>query len=379
MIIHISNKTKKIFFYLNQLKKYPLLVIFLIISQKISGESVAEKATFHRNYIIATLRLVQTMAYNFPCDPYPECLPPDPEKKIKDPGLHVTLYRKAKRTYQEGIVYFYEKNYVNAYSKFLETQGVIDKLLEYLSQQYIDRAELMLREAIEKKNPNEPTDMSVVDISIDYGPNSKQRKYFAKPMEKPVDVRNYDPRNFHWATNKYFIEQSTQVGYENLEKSKRARKLAVSLQTEVSKTKDITPDMIVKRIDYYKQSIELSRQAKKNAEFIFALKYPYDNYPLHNPFGKTEKIDEKQGEVPSLHGVKMNWSENPYVLPKNLHPIFDFRVPEKWHVDTVDLRGMRFDEEFDRMIKFRYIKGKKPTEILEDKSDPKPTKPIPDL
>jgi len=354
------------------------MILFLQAST-LQAESAGEKAVFHRNLLIEHLRKLRPMVYNFPCDPFPECLPSDPEERIKNPGIHVGLYRKAKRIYQEGIVYLYEKNYVNAYSRFLEAEAVIDKLLESLSQQYIDRAELMFREAIEKKNPNDPNDMSLVDISMDFGPNSKLRRDFDKAREIPLDPRRYDPRNFHWAINKYKIEQASQKGYEFLGLAKQARQKAVELEREANKTQKIAPDVLVKRIDLYMKSIEHTKQTKLNAEFVFALKYPYDNYSLFNQFGKTEKVDDKPGEIPSLHGVKMNWSKNPYVYPKNLNPIFDFRTPEKWHVDTVDARNMRFDDEFDVMIKFRYYKNKKPpVEILEDKSPPKPKNPLPD-
>jgi len=375
-ILTIFKKNTQIFSLKNI---FLLLMILFLQASTLQAESAGEKAVFHRNLLIEHLRKLRPMVYNFPCDPFPECLPSDPEERIKNPGIHVGLYRKAKRIYQEGIVYLYEKNYVNAYSRFLEAEAVIDKLLESLSQQYIDRAELMFREAIEKKNPNDPNDMSLVDISMDFGPNSKLRRDFDKAREIPLDPRRYDPRNFHWAINKYKIEQASQKGYEFLGFAKQARQKAVELEREANKTQKIAPDVLVKRIDLYMKAIEHAKQTKLNAEFVFALKYPYDNYPLFNQFGKTEKIDDKPGEIPSLHGVKMNWSKNPYVYPKNLHPIFDFRTPEKWHVDTVDARNMRFDDEFDVMIKFRYYKNKKPpVEILEDKSPPKPKNPLPD-
>jgi tetratricopeptide (TPR) repeat protein len=375
-ILTIFKKNTQIFSLKNI---FLLLMILFLQASTLQAESAGEKAVFHRNLLIEHLRKLRPMVYNFPCDPFPECLPSDPEERIKNPGIHVGLYRKAKRIYQEGIVYLYEKNYVNAYSRFLEAEAVIDKLLESLSQQYIDRAELMFREAIEKKNPNDPNDMSLVDISMDFGPNSKLRRDFDKAREIPLDPRRYDPRNFHWAINKYKIEQASQKGYEFLGLAKQARQKAVELEREANKNQKIAPDVLVKRIDLYMKAIEHAKQTKLNAEFVFALKYPYDNYPLFNQFGKTEKIDDKPGEIPSLHGVKMNWSKNPYVYPKNLHPIFDFRTPEKWHVDTVDARNMRFDDEFDVMIKFRYYKNKKPpVEILEDKSPPKPKNPLPD-
>jgi len=147
-ILTIFKKNTQIFSLKNI---FLLLMILFLQASTLQAESAGEKAVFHRNLLIEHLRKLILMVYNFPCDPFPECLPSDPEERIKNPGIHVGLYRKAKRIYQEGIVYLYEKNYVNAYSRFLEAEAVIDKLLESLSQQYIDRAELMFREAIEKK------------------------------------------------------------------------------------------------------------------------------------------------------------------------------------------------------------------------------------
>lgn len=342
----------------------------------LEAQSVAEKATRQRDSLIISLRKLRPMVYNFPCDPMPECMPQNAEQRRTNPGKNVEMYRKAKRLYQEGLVYYFEKNFVNSYSRFLEAQQTMDKLLEAISQIYIDRAELMMRQSVEKLNPNDPNDMAVVDISMDFGQNSKLRRDFHKNRNIQYDVRRYDPRNYHWAVNKYQIEKNMEKGYEHLGLARQAREKALRLDAHLDADQRTTIDMVNRRIEIYRQVIELCRKAKINAEFIFALKYPYANYPLSNQFGKTEKIDDKAGEIPSLHGVKMNWSQNPNIMPKNLHPIFDFRVPQEWHRDTVDAREMRFDDELDTQLRFRFHKGKKPVEILEDNSgQPTSTKP----
>lgn len=343
----------------------------------VEAQSVSEKATRQRDSLIISLRKLRPMVYNFPCDPMPQCLPANAEERRTNPGLHVELYRKAKRLYQEGLIYYFEKNFVNSYSRFLEAQQTMDKLLESLSQVYIDRTELMMRQAVEKLNPNDPNDMSVVDISMDFGHNSKLRRDFQKNRDVQIDVRRYDPRNYHWAVNKYQIEKNMEKGYEHLGLARKAREKALKLDIHLPNNARSTIHILNRRIEIYRQVIDLCRKAKMNAEFIFALKYPYANYPLHNQFGKTEKIDNAGGEIPSLHGVKMNWSENPNVLPKRLHPIFDFRVPQEWHRDTVDAREMRFDDEIDTQLRFRFHKGEKPVEILEDNSGG-PTTPKPE-
>jgi hypothetical protein len=237
----------------------------------------------------------------------------------------------------------------------------------------------MMRHSVEKLNPNDPNDMSVADISMDFGTNSKLRRDFKRDRSIQYDVRRYDPRNFHWAVNKYQIEKNMEKGYEHLGIARQAREKALKLDLHLPPAERTNQQIINRRIEIYLQVIDLCRKSKVNAEFIFALKYPYANYPLNNQFGKTEKIDDKAGEIPSMHGVKMNWSQNPNVTPKNLHPIFDFRVPEEWHRDTVDARELRFDDELDSLMRFRYNKGKKPVEILEDKSgEPSTTKPSAD-
>ena len=192
------------------------LALILLSTGYTGAESVGEKAYNKRNELIVYLRKLRPMAYNFPCEPMPECLPQDINEQRKEPGPNVSAYREIKRIYQEGLIYLFERNFVNSYSRFLEAQARLDRLLEAMSQQYIDRTEVMIRESIERQNPNDPRDTSVVDISIDYGPNSKLRRDFDKDREIPVDVRRYDPRNYHYAMNKYRIEANMKKGYEVL-------------------------------------------------------------------------------------------------------------------------------------------------------------------
>lgn len=348
-----------------------LVLLTLLISATITAEPVSEKAVTKRNQLILALRDIRPMVYNFPCDPLPECLPQDTAEKEKSPGQNIDRYQDVKRIYQEGLIYLFEDNFINSYSRFLDAQLRMDKLLEKISQQYIDRAESMLRASIEKKNPNDERDASVVDISIDYGPNSKLRRDFDIDREIPIDVRRYDPRTHHYAVNKYRIEKNMEKGYERLGLAKEVRMKALKLDQNLRPGEALSARDLSKRIDFYIASIKLAREAKLNAEFIFALKYPYDNYPIQNPTGKTEKVEGKpEAEIPSLHGVKMNWSKNPHAVLGKLNPIFDFRVPQEWHRDTVDARNRRFDDEVDVNLRFKYHGTEKPVEILEDKNNP---------
>ncbi len=183
------------------------IISFLCLPFAAQAESVAEKASQKRNELIRYLREIRTMTYNFPCDPYPDCMAAIPQAQ---PGAtaqkavpeRIKLFMDVKRIYQEGMVYLYEGNYVNSYSRLLDSQLRVEQILEGLSQLYLDRSEAFLRDAIEKKDPNDAADMSATDISIDYGPNSDKRRQFKKNREIPRDSRTYDPRETHYAYNK---------------------------------------------------------------------------------------------------------------------------------------------------------------------------------
>lgn len=321
--------------------------------------SVAEKARSKRLEVISYLREMRPMVFNFPCEPFPKCNADAANDGAKlEPKDRVKQYNEIKRVYQEGLVYFFEGSYINAYNRFLDSQRRTENLLEGLSQSYLDRSEHMMRDAIEQKDSNSEEDLPIVDISIEYGPNSKMRKDFTQDRESPKEQRRYNPRLFHYATNKYHIEANMEKGYNTLGKAREVREEALMIDAALPKHRKTTPDHVKKRIEYYLATIRLSRQAKENAYFIFQLKYPYDNYALQNPTGKTEKRDEKNGEVPALDGKQMNWAENPYLTLKDLHPIFDLRVPTEYRRDAVDARSMVYNEEVDMNIKFKFHKEK---------------------
>ncbi len=321
--------------------------------------SVAEKARAKRLEVIEYLREMRPMVFNFPCEPFPDCnADADNEGAKLEPKERVKIYNEIKRVYQEGLVYFFEGSYVNAYNRFLDSQRRTEDLLEGLSQTYLDRSEHMMRDAIETKNQNSEEDLPIVDISIEYGPNSKMRKDFGKDRESPNEQRRYNPRLFHYATNKYHIEANMERGYKVLGQARDARETALLVDANLPKHRTATPDHIKKRIEMYLASIRLARQAKENAYYIFQLKYPYDNYALQNPTGKTEKRDEKTGEVPVLDGKQMNWADNPYMLPKELHPVFDLRIPTIYRRDAVDARSLVYGEEVDLNVKFKYHREK---------------------
>jgi len=378
------------------------LLSFLCLPLVVYAESVAEKASEKRNELIRYLREIRTMSYNFPCDPFPDCAAALPQQTTPATGTtpattqpsapalpeRVKLYNEIKKIYQEGMVYLYEGNHVNSYNRFLDSQARVEKLLEGLSQLYLDRTELMMRDAIEKKDATDPIDRSATDISIDYGANSDKRRDFTKNREIPRDSRAYNPREVHYAYNKYEIERNIEQGYKMLGQAREARRRALTVDANLAPNQRLDPRQRRARIEFYLESIQLARQAKFNAERIFQLKYPYDNYALMNPYGKTEAIrgDAPRAAVlPTIGGEKRDYSvnpnpspiapvldhpqyqstgkaedkSNPYIYPAKLNPVFDLRIPEPYRLDASDARDQIYDDQIDINVKYRYIPSKR--------------------
>lgn len=363
------------------------LISLLCLPLAAHGESVAEKAAEKRNELIRYLREIRTMSYNFPCDPFPDCVaalpantqPATQPATTQAPAAlpeRIKLFTEVKRIYQEGMVYMYEGNHVNAYNRFLDSQARVERILEGLSQLYLDRTEMLLRDAIEKKDISNPTDMSATDISIDFGPNSDKRRDFKRNREIPRDSRAYDPRETHYAYSKYEIERNVEQGYKQLGLAREARRRALTVDANLGPNQRLEPHHRRARIEYYLTCIRIARLAKLNGERIYQLKYPYDNYALMSPYGKTEVIkgdNPKAAVFPKIAGKERDWStdenitdgnkkadkSNPYIYPANLNPVFDLRVPEQYHRDLSDSRDQIFEDQVNIHIEYKYMPGKR--------------------
>ncbi len=326
----------------------------------VAAQSVMEKTVQQRNDLIRYLRAMRPMAFNFACDPVPECINSVPEAERKnEPWERIKKYNEAKKIYQEGLIYLYEKDYINAYNRFLDAQTRVEHILEDLSQAYIDRTEIMLRDSIEVKDPEAgDLDLSVVDISMEYGPKTQKRRDFQIPREAGIEDRRYHPKTHRFAKNKYHIEENMKKGYEHLFLAKEARTKGLNAGVNLPTHRDERVVARRKKIEHFLDSIRMARLAKFNAEKIYHLKYPFDNYALQSPFNKTEhdKRNNKQGQDPVIDGFLMEWHKHPYLLPKNLHPIFNLSIPEKYRIDVVDIRDWRYDDERNVFLEFKYQK-----------------------
>ncbi|MCB1172320.1 MAG: hypothetical protein KDK39_02085 [Leptospiraceae bacterium] len=340
-----------------------ILAGILAITNTSDAFSVAEKAQKRRIEMIQYLRFMKPMVYNFPCEPFPDCyVAAKKNDKIGELDL-IARFSEVKRVYQEGMVYYYEGQYLKAYNRFLDSQVRIEAILERLSQWYINRTEVMMRDALEKKNQDDPEDMSLIDVSIEYGPNSRKRRDFSDDREAPHTARRYDSRETHWARNKWVLENNLAKGYERLGLARKARALGLEVDRKLRKHEKTTPDQREKRIEYYLASIQLARQAKQNAAYIFQLKYPYDNYALMNTYGLSEAGRKDDPQVPKLEDITMNWSKNPYVFPVRLHPVFDLRLPAKYRRDATDSRQELYEEEVDILVRMKYYNEERRNKI----------------
>ncbi len=333
----------------------------LSVTSGLQAESIIEKANSTNQDLIHYLRAMRPLVFNFPCEPFPACKTGlSKEDQKKEPWQRIKTYKEAKRIYQEGLIYFYEQDYINAYNRFLDSQLRTDQLLEEVSQSFIDRTQRMLRDSVEKKNPESDTDKSVVDISMELGPKSKYRRDFTMTREAGFEERRYDSTLFHYALNKHEIEENMKMGYYYLGLAKKARIKAIRIEENIPDNRHILPKQRRQRIQLYLDTITLCRQAKFNAERIYHLKYPYDNYALMSPYSRNETGTDRPdaGQIPTINGVTLKWAEHPNLLPKTLHPIFDLSVPEEYRVDIVDIRNLRYDDEVDSYINFKHRKTK---------------------
>ncbi len=348
-------------------KRYLLLTIACLISffpapsAALQALPIGEKSRLCQVEILAYLRELRSMVLNFPCAPFPECQGPQVANKQE----FLKQYQDTKKVYQEGLIYYYEGNYLNAYGRFVQGLDNLDMLLEELSQSYLARARYMMREAIEKKNPQDPDDISATNIFVEYGPKSYRRKTITSNRESPRSKRDYKAKEYNWIQIRHRLDGNMKKGYEHFALAQKARLKAFKVIDEEKLAKDnrkgvkrISFDQRRRRVSYYLASIRLARLAKANAGYIFALKYPYDTYALQNPFGKTEKGRFDAAKVPVIENVRMNWSENPYVSLYKLHPIFDLRVPPEFRRDLVDIRGEAYDEVSDKLLRLKYSANK---------------------
>lgn len=221
-----------------------------------------------------------------------------------------------KKNYSSALAFFLEENYVESYRGFLETQKAVEKLSEQMSAAYLQRTQEMLGALIQ----------NMLDMDVRYDRNSQFMKMVMKDIDPEVEKRGYDPKEVHYARDKYHIANALKMGYRKLGKAKRVRQAALDLEKWLESGKEMPPRLRKKRIESYLAVIRVCREAKLDAVYAFQL------YNMH--------IEGK-----SLYEVQKRYAKNPFLLEKRLDPVFDPRIPEEYVLDANDaLNRLHKDE-----------------------------------
>jgi hypothetical protein len=349
------------------MKKYFIILVALCVMPvgSLFSEAVSMKAYKKRVEMLTYLRELEPIVKNFPGNDSEGNPVTSIYVEEGKEGHRIKRYEEIKRIYQEGLQYFFEGNHVASYRRFLESQVATEKLTEELSQLYVLRTEEMMKTAMERKNPNNPLDKTIVDISIEYAKGAYLMKDISEPREAPFARRMYEPKEYHYVLNRYGIEKNAEMGYRFLGLAKKARLDALEVEKHLEKHQSLNPEKRRFRIEKYFGAINLCRDAKANAINIFKLKYPYDNYFLQKPDAKQESFKDMddnviEGQIVKLEGVSYDFTKNPYIkYDHRLQATFDERIPSDYRVDYADTRGRVYEKDTDVQLFLRYDHGRR--------------------
>ena len=233
-----------------------------------------------------------------------------------------------KNSYLTALSLFLEKRYVNSYKKNLETQQKLEKLYEQVSLDYIDRTSTMLGEIVK----------NFVDLKVRYDIKSDLLDRVRTNMVPEVDVKSYNPKEFHLFYDKYPILTNIKNGYGRLGDARRIRQEAIDLEKWFEEGKEIDPKYHLVRLVKYRGAIKLCRDAKLNVIRVYQLLNRNDIYTV-----QTELRDNHFAKEAKMPGV------------------LDPRIPDDYKIDSSDSHMKVHREEV--MIK---VEGKWSEESQEN-------------
>ncbi len=360
------------------MKKIIISLTLIFGFQSLFAEPIMSKAYQKRVELLGYLRTLEPIVRNYRGNDK-EGKPAILKAEAGKEGERIKRYSEIKKLFQEGLTDYFEGDYSNSYRRFLEAQVDTEQLLEEISQFYIEGTSDILKAAVfikDAKDYDDPAfdgkegnkkvgdslkevDRELADISIEYGRGSKNVNEFREDREAPYISRQYDPKEYHFATSKYAIEQNTEAGYKALGQAKKARIEALKIERNLERHQKLQPVHRKYRIEKYLDVIARCKDAREAAINLFKLKYPYDNYYIQKDdkttLGRVVLNDGKVGEdVVVDKGKSMNFRLNPHVWPKNINPVYDRRIPEKYRRDAIDLLGKVYEEEVEENIALKY-------------------------
>jgi hypothetical protein len=359
------------------MKRIIFLTLLIFGINLLQAEPVMSKAYQKRVELISYLRVLEPIVKNYrglDKEGKPALVSAASGKE----GERHRKYIEIKKLFQEGLADYFEGDYPNSYKRFLEAQVDVEQLFEEISEFYIESASEILKSAVfqkEAKDYDDPAfdsklkdkklgdtlkenDRELVDISIEYGYGSRNVRDFNTDREAPYLARQYESKDYHYVIDKVAIEKIIEAGYGALGEAKRARIDALKIERNFEKHQKLQPVHRKFRIEKYMAVITKCREAKTSAVHVFQLKYPFDNYYLmkdeKTSLGRIIQPDSKNEEAVLEKGKSMNYRINPYVSPKNINPVFDRRIPERYRRDAADVIGLVYDEEVEKNIKLKY-------------------------
>ncbi|MDH5720811.1 MAG: hypothetical protein OEZ13_09390 [Spirochaetia bacterium] len=252
---------------------------------KIEAISAAEKATDKRKEIMEAFFFLEVPIANFGSQ----------EQKDK--------YEEFKAMYTKALSLYYEENYVESYKQYLQIEEELEKSLEVLSAQYIERTERMLSEVLN----------DVVDVNVKFNARSDFAQRTKKDREVKTQPRQYNHLDYHFTYDRRSIYNSLDYGYKDLRDAKKIRQGAIDIEKHLEEGQKITPRHRKERIEKYMVAIKLCREGKTKVINIYQLKNRND-----------------------IYSVQTQYRENPYLLEKKLEPVFDTRIPDQYKVDAND-------------------------------------------
>ena len=331
-----------------------ILLIFLFSAMPIFSELASTKSYYKRSEILDYIKKIEISVKNL--------------KSKNEEQDKMQAYQKIKDIYEEATIFYLEGDYRNSYKRFLDSEILVERIMEEISQYYIERTQEILKDSIEVKDKENQNDKTFTQILTDYSKFAnehdkvKRSRHFPFPSKK----RSYDAKNFHYIRDNEQIRKSIENSYAYLRGAKDSRVKALKIGLELEDHKQITTDARKERIGYYFDTVTLCKKAKLNAIKTFQLKYPHDNYYLRSQTAMKRPGTENEDDRVYVEDYTMNFTKNKYLDYNNISPIFDNRIPAKYKVDAVDIYDKVYEDEIDEKIKYAWDEeGKKTIELKQ--------------
>ena len=276
-------------------------IISFVFTSTLLADDIAEKAKRMKSYNFNYLLFLDIPLKNFATED---------QKKI---------YSDLKAGYAQGMAYYYERKYLESYKAFVVVLESAEKLYEQFSLDYINRTSEMLQKST----------LALVDVGIKYHRDADKITKMLTNIEPPYEKPQYDPQEFHYTYDKHIMARNMDRAYLYVGYATELRKRGITIENVLEKDRVISPEMRLVRVDQYKKAIELCRQAKINAIYIYQL------------INTNKMLELKQYE------------NNPYLLEKRLDPIFDKRIPDEYVVDANDSLNRSHQDEIDIRINLK--------------------------